>query len=115
MGDTTSVNLRIDKELKAQAETLFASLGMNMTTAINVFLKQAVRDQGLPFKVSAKEEYDTVPAFISKALEYDSYEKFIADSLKSADLKVADGKMKYYTADEVRAGLEEVLNGKVQR
>ena len=115
MGDTTSVNLRIDKELKAQAETLFASLGMNMTTAINVFLKQAVRDQGLPFKVSAKEEYDTVPAFTGKALEYDSYEKFIADGLKTADLKVADGKMKYYTADEVRAGLEDVLNGKVQR
>ena len=41
MGDTTSMNLRIDKELKKQAETLFAGLGLNMTTAINIFLKQA--------------------------------------------------------------------------
>ena len=51
MANTTSVNLRIDKELKKQAETLFSSLGMNMTTAINVFLKQAVRSQGIPFRI----------------------------------------------------------------
>ena len=53
MGDTTSMNLRIDKELKRQAEELFAELGINTTTAINIFLRQSVRDRGIPFRLSA--------------------------------------------------------------
>ena len=51
MADTTNFSLRIDNDLKKQSEVLFAELGMNLTTAINVFLRQAVRDGGFPFKV----------------------------------------------------------------
>ena len=46
---TTNVTIRMDEELKKQAEELFADLGMNMTTAIVTFTKQAVREQALPF------------------------------------------------------------------
>ena len=113
MANTTSVNLRIDKELKNQAETLFSSLGMNMTTAINVFLKQAVRSQGIPFRISAVNDYDEVPAYKGRAEQFDNHDTYVAESLKAADLKAADGKMKYYTADEIRAGLEELLNENV--
>ncbi|MBR6800721.1 MAG: type II toxin-antitoxin system RelB/DinJ family antitoxin [Eubacteriaceae bacterium] len=56
MSDTTNLNLRLDKELKKQAEELFAGLGINMTTAINIFLRQAVREQGIPFQITAKSE-----------------------------------------------------------
>lgn len=56
MSDTTNLNLRLDKELKKQAEELFAGLGINMTTAINIFLRQAVREQGIPFQITAKKE-----------------------------------------------------------
>ena len=110
MANTTSVNLRIDKELKAQAETLFSSLGMNMTTAINVFLKQAVRNQEIPFRISAVNDYDRVSAYKGRAEQFDDHDTYLAESLKAADLKVAEEKMKYYTAEEIRAGLEEVLN-----
>lgn len=51
MADTTNFSLRIDNDLKKQSEVLFAELGMNLTTAINVFLRQTVRDGGFPFKV----------------------------------------------------------------
>ena len=51
MSETTSMNLRIDKELKKQAETLFAGLGLNMTTAINIFLRQTIRENGIPFEL----------------------------------------------------------------
>ena len=51
MADTTNFSLRIDNDLKKQSEVLFAELGMNLTAAINVFLRQAVRDGGFPFKV----------------------------------------------------------------
>lgn len=47
-----NVTLRVDGELKKQADALFAELGMNLSTAFNIFLRQSVREQQLPFKVS---------------------------------------------------------------
>lgn len=49
---TTNITMRIDEELKAQAEELFADLGLNMTSAFTVFVKQAIREQGIPFIIS---------------------------------------------------------------
>ena len=47
-----SMNIRMDDTVKRQAEELFAELGMNMTTAVNIFLKQAVRENRIPFEIS---------------------------------------------------------------
>jgi DNA-damage-inducible protein J len=44
----TNINIRTDSEVKAQAQLLFANLGLDMTTAINMFLRQSVRQQALP-------------------------------------------------------------------
>ena len=109
MGETTSMNLRIDKELKQQAEELFANLGINMTTAINIFLRQSVRDQGIPFRVTTVKDYETIPGFRGDAQNYGSYDIYVAEKLKESDQKVAEGKAKYYTADEIRAELEKIL------
>ena len=49
---TASLNIRIDSNVKKQAQELFSALGMDMTTAINVFLRKAIRVQGMPFAVS---------------------------------------------------------------
>ena len=49
---TASLNIRIDSNVKKQAQELFSALGMDMTTAINVFLRKAIRVQGMPFEVS---------------------------------------------------------------
>jgi DNA-damage-inducible protein J len=46
---TSSVNIRIDSEVKAQAQKIFAEFGLDMTTAINMFLRQAIRERGIPF------------------------------------------------------------------
>ncbi len=48
---TTNVSVRLDEKLKHDAEELFNALGLNMTTAMTMFLKQAIRIQGLPFDV----------------------------------------------------------------
>jgi DNA-damage-inducible protein J len=45
------MNIRMDAEIKAQAQQLFASLGMDMTTAVNIFLRQALRYNGFPFEI----------------------------------------------------------------
>ncbi len=52
MADTTNISIRMDVELKKQAEQLFSELGLNMTTAFNIFLRQAVRQQRIPFDVA---------------------------------------------------------------
>ena len=52
MSNSTNLCVRIDTELKAEAETLFSELGMNLTTAITVFFRQAVRENRIPFEIS---------------------------------------------------------------
>lgn len=49
---TTNVTIRMDEELKKQAEELFSDLGLNLTTAFVAFAKQAVREQRIPFTLS---------------------------------------------------------------
>lgn len=46
-----STNIKIDPELKEQAQDLFESLGMNLTTAVNIFLRQSVGEQAIPFRI----------------------------------------------------------------
>lgn len=52
-----NVNIRMDSEVKQQAEKLFQDLGMNMTTAINVFVKQAIRARGIPFQIVSEDPF----------------------------------------------------------
>lgn len=49
---TSSVSFRIDTEIKNEAEKLFAQLGLNMTTAFNVFLRQSIREGRIPFEIT---------------------------------------------------------------
>ena len=51
MAETTNFSVRMDKQVKQESETLFQDLGMNLTTAINVFLRQAIRTGGFPFEI----------------------------------------------------------------
>ena len=47
-----NVTLRVDEDLKKQADALFSELGLNLTTAFNIFLRQSVREQQSPFQVT---------------------------------------------------------------
>lgn len=46
-----SMNIRMDSEVKKQAQRLFSELGLDMTTAVNMFLRQSIRTHGIPFEV----------------------------------------------------------------
>lgn len=50
-GKTTNLRIRMDSDLKAQAEELFNALGMDLTTAFNIFVRQSLREGGIPFSV----------------------------------------------------------------
>jgi DNA-damage-inducible protein J len=63
--NTTNINIRMDAELKKQAEQLFNELGMNMTTAFNIFLRQSVRQGKIPFEISLNSpNIETINAMI---------------------------------------------------
>ena len=50
-GTTVNVSIRMDAEIKAAAEAVFSELGLSLGAAVNVFVRQAVRQGGIPFKV----------------------------------------------------------------
>ena len=50
-GTTTNISIRMDADLKAQADELFNDLGMNLTTAFNIFVRQSLREGGIPFEI----------------------------------------------------------------
>lgn len=49
---SVNVTFRVDEDLKKQADALFSDLGMSLSTAFNIFLKQSVREQRMPFVIS---------------------------------------------------------------
>lgn len=54
----TNINIRTDSEIKSKAQDIFTSLGLDMTTAINLFLRQTVRQNDLPFVVTTNPKTD---------------------------------------------------------
>ena len=57
--ETTNLNIRTDKAIKDQAEEIFNELGLNMTTAVNMFLRTAIREHGIPFELKLEVPNDT--------------------------------------------------------
>lgn len=55
---TTSVTMRMDCDDKAKAEQIFSALGLNMSTAFNMFIKQTIRCEGIPFDVTLQNKSD---------------------------------------------------------
>jgi len=49
-----NISIQVSSDVEAQAQDVFSSLGIDMTTAINIFLKQAIRQKGLPFALSTE-------------------------------------------------------------
>lgn len=83
-----STNIKIDPELKKEAQELFNELGMNLTTAVNIFLAQAVREQAIPFKVGMEIPNAETKAAIAEVQE------MIADPSKGKTYNDVDTMMK---------------------
>lgn len=82
----TSVNIKMDDSLRDQSKELFAKMGLDMTTAVNMFLLTAVREKKIPFEISA----------VSDADEEAKYEKFFAQKLRLAEEQETAGQMRNF-------------------
>lgn len=91
---TTNINVRVDSDLKQSAEALFADLGLNMSTAITMFLKSAVSHDGIPFDVkrmtpnaetrAALAEYNEMKKNPSNYKRYGSFSALMDEVLEDA-------------------------------
>ena len=89
-----STNLSIDPQLKKAAVELFSDLGLDLSTAVTLFLKQSLRVQGLPFAVSktspnaetvaALNEYYEMKAHPEKYKKYSSFKDAMSEVLEDA-------------------------------
>lgn len=98
MAQQINVNIRMDKDVKEQADALFSELGFNLTTAVNAFVRQAIRDRAIPFHIEAKSTED-------KYYEYFNPHnmKILMESI--ADIKAGKGIVK--TMAELEAMADE--------
>lgn len=91
---TTNINVRVDSELKQSAENLFNDLGLNMTSAITMFLKSAVSHDGIPFEVkrttpnaetkAALAEFEEMKNNPSKYKRYNSFDEVLDEVFDDA-------------------------------
>ena len=89
MPKTTNINLRIEPDVKAQADAVFSSLGISITDAINVFLHASIMEGGFPFQpkqprynretLMAMQEAKDIMAGKVKAKRYSSLSDLLED------------------------------------
>ncbi len=65
---TTAINVNVPTDVKEEATSLFNSLGLNMSTAINMFLRKAIYERGIPFEVKQQPSKEFSEAL--KELDY---------------------------------------------
>ena len=87
---TTNLNIRTDKDIKDQADAIFSELGLTMTTAVNLFLRAAVREHGIPFALKVDVPNEITVAAIEEGRRIAS-----DDSVKG-----------YTTIEDLKAALE---------
>lgn len=95
----TTIAIRVDDKLKAEAVELFDSLGLDMTTAIKMFLIQSVQTKSIPFSVK-------------QSISDEEFQKMIEEKLPSIKVSATDkDSLSAFFGDEDFSEYEDVFNG----
>ncbi len=86
--ESTNLNIRTDKEIKIAAERIFEELGLTMTAAVNIFLRQTIRENGIPFELKLNVPNDVTVAAIEEGRKL-AYDKTSVGYNNMNDLKAA--------------------------
>jgi DNA-damage-inducible protein J len=86
MANTTNLNIRIDEKLKRDAEAIFSELGLNMSTALNLFLRYSVRYGGIPFELRIDKPNKTT----IDAIEDVKHNRNMSNSFETIDALIDD-------------------------
>lgn len=91
------IQLRIDEQLKAEATDIYEKLGMDLSTAIRIFLTRSVQEKGIPFNMTLKKDNYRAEAAVNAMREL---------SRAAEESGVAD-----MTLDEINAEINAARNG----
>jgi addiction module RelB/DinJ family antitoxin len=105
MAETTNLSIRIDRDLKDEADQVFSALGMNLTTAITVFVRQAVRQKKIPFEIALYPDKDTKRDIMDHAMA--ATERIWQNSVQNGTDKL--------TMDEIDAEISRARAAKKNR
>ena len=84
--ESTNLNIRTDKAVKAAAGRIFEELGLNMTTAVNIFLRQTIRENGIPFELKLSIPNEETAAAIEEGRKL-AYDKSVKGYKSMEELK----------------------------
>ena len=75
---SANINIRVDRDIKNKAQDVFLALGLDMTSAINISLRQAIRKNGIPFELVTEQPKKTLNfgCMKSKMSEADGHDWF---------------------------------------
>ena len=92
--NTTNINIRIDKDVKQEAENLFNELGLTISGAINLFFRQAIRERANPFRIKAKTDEERYNEYFTPEM---------VRSILDAEERMKQGNYISFTFDELLA------------
>lgn len=94
---TSTIQIKVDDKLKNDSDALFKELGTDTTSAIRMFLKQAVMHKGFPFEIKMQDDDPYYP--LSREQIYADLDKSIKEAaegkVKDVDLMIAEAREKY--------------------
>jgi len=96
--NTTNLNIRVDKDIKQQAEELLHEMGLNLSTAVNIFMRQLIKDGGIPFAINTRKD----------STQYDL--PYIRQKLAEVKDSINDPNIEYLTVAEVMKPYREKYN-----
>jgi len=98
MAELTTLNVKIDRDLKYEADTLFNAMGMTLSTAINVFVRQAVQEQAIPFQIHLNERGQFRKLLTSMRAEAEAH-GYMTDEEINAEIQAARAEIKLIKAE----------------
>jgi len=92
---TARITVNVDEETSLNASMIFDELGLDMSTAINSFLKTVVREKRIPYELSLSEPYGS---FVSQ--------EYIAEALRKSKAQASDPNTKWMSYEEIAANIK---------
>lgn len=93
MAKTASINVRIEPEVKQQAEDLFGSFGISVTDAINIFLRTSIMEGGFPFTIRQ-------PRFNAETLAMQEARDIMSGKIQAKSYKTTDNLLQALNAED---------------
>jgi len=106
----TNLTVRIDENIKREAEILFNNIGLNMSSAVNIFFRQAIREQAIPFEL---KPYDGLSGVAGSVASENSGNKPSPETNEANKAKMSRADMfgcmrgKFKMADDFNEPLED--------